>query len=156
MIRKNKCELLSTIRRVGSKPINSETAGFLAICWAAYRALCLAEESEGMEEVEESNTHFDLQMAKKWVNGMVNSDGSHGPHWSMEKTREIQEKFDINCDETKFWVVINSLYSDYREALVRNNASNLETYACLAKAWLNDPDAVPNKLEAYFTYIVKH
>lgn len=35
-------------------------------------------------------------------------------------------------------------------------ASTLELYACLAKAWIEDQDAVPNKLAAYYTYVVKH
>ena len=52
-------------------------------------------------------------------------------------------------------MVLNSLYSDYDQALKKNNASTLELYACLAKAWLEDQDAVSNKLAAYYTYVVK-
>lgn len=29
----------------------------------------------------------------------------------------------------------------------------LELYACLAKAWIEDQDAVPNKLAVYYTYM---
>lgn len=56
----------------------------------------------------------------------------------------------------EFWVVINSLYSDYDQALKKNNASTLEMYACLAKAWIEDQDAVPNKAAVYYTYVVQH
>ena len=56
----------------------------------------------------------------------------------------------------EFYVVLNSLYSDYDQALKKNNASNLELYACLAKSWIEDKDAVPNKAAAYYTYVVKH
>lgn len=27
---------------------------------------------------------------------------------------------------------------------------------CIAKAWIEDQDAVPNKAAAYYTYVVKH
>lgn len=46
--------------------------------------------------------------------------------------------------------------SPYDQALKKNNASTLELYACLAKAWIEDQDAVPDKLAAYYTYVVKH
>lgn len=99
---------------------------------------------------------FNRQMAEDWAHGMRNADGTMGPHWSMEKTKEVQKQYGINCDETEFWAVLNSIYSDYCEALKKNNASNLETYVCLAKAWIEDRDAVPNKAAAYFTYVVEH
>ena len=44
----------------------------------------------------------------------------------------------------EFYVVINSLYSDFDHALKKNNASTLELYVCLTKAWIEDQDAVPN------------
>ena len=56
----------------------------------------------------------------------------------------------------EFWVVLNFLYSRYDQGLKKNNASTLELYACLSKAWIEDQDAVPNKLAAYYTYVVKH
>lgn len=153
-IKANKEDLICTIRKYGSKPLTPETLSFLNSCRGAYKALCLAEESDHSDS--EDTPSFNLQMAEEWAGGMVNSDGSRGPHWSMEETRRFQEQFGIRCDEAKFWAVINSLYSDYQEALVANNASNLKTYVSLAQAWINDEDAVPDKAYAYFTHIVKH
>ena len=51
--------------------------------------------------------------------------------------------------------MLQPLYSDYDQALKKNNASTLELYACLAKAWIEDQDAVPDKLAAYYTYVFK-
>ena len=99
---------------------------------------------------------FNRQMAEEWVSQMRNADGTRGPHFSMDKAKEVMKQYNVDCDPMEFWVVINSLYSDYDQALKKNNASTLELYACLAKAWIEDQDAVPNKLSAYYTYVVKH
>jgi 3-deoxy-D-arabino-heptulosonate 7-phosphate (DAHP) synthase class II len=87
---------------------------------------------------------------------MENADGTRGPHFTLEKAKEIMKQYNVDCDPLEFYVVLNSLYSDYDQALKKNNASNLELYACLAKAWIEDKDAVPNKAAAYYTYVVKH
>ena len=99
---------------------------------------------------------FNRQMAEEWVSRLQNADGTRGPHFSMEKSKEIMKQYNVDCDPTEFWVVINSLYSDYDQALKKNNASTLELYACLAKAWIEDQDAVPYKAAAYYTYVVMH
>ncbi len=99
---------------------------------------------------------FNRQMAEEWVSRMENADGTRGPHFTLEKAKEIMKQYNVDCDPLEFYVVLNSLYSDYDQALKKNNASNLELYACLAKAWIEDKDAVPNKAAAYYTYVVKH
>lgn len=99
---------------------------------------------------------FNRQMAEEWVSQMRNADGTRGPHFSMDKAKEVMKQYNVDCDPLEFYVVINSLYSDYDQALKKNNASTLELYACLAKAWIEDQDAVPDKLAAYYTYVVKH
>ena len=96
---------------------------------------------------------FNRQMAEEWVSRMQNADGTRGPHFSMEKAKEVMKQYNVDCDPTEFWVVINTLYSNYDQALKKNNASTLELYACLAKAWIEDQDAVPDKASAYYTYV---
>ena len=99
---------------------------------------------------------FNRQMAEEWVSQMRNSDGTRGPHFSVEKAKEVMKQYNVDCDPMEFWVVLNFLYSRYDQGLKKNNASTLELYACLSKAWIEDQDAVPNKLAAYYTYVVKH
>lgn len=99
---------------------------------------------------------FDKRMAMEWTAGMVNADGTKGPHWTLEQTTDAMKKHGVDCDPVEWFAVMNSLYSDYCEALKKNNASTMETYVCLAKAWLDDDDAIENKAAAYFTYIVEH
>lgn len=110
----------------------------------------------GMAQTPKVIPVFSRQMAEEWVSKMQNADGTRGPHFSMEKTKQMQKEYSVDCDPMEFWTVVNSLYSDYDQALKKNNASTLELYACLAKAWIEDQDAVPNKLAAYYTYVVKH
>lgn len=100
--------------------------------------------------------HFDRKMAMEWTKGMENADGTKGPHWTMEQTNKAMADYNVDCDPVEFWAVMNSLYSDYCEALKKANASTLETYVWLAKAWIKDKDAVPDKAAAYFTYVVEH
>lgn len=98
---------------------------------------------------------MDLKMAMEWTHNMRNADGTVGPHWTLDKTKDLQKQYGVECDAVEFYAVLNSIYSDYCEALKKNNASTLETYVCLAKAWIEDKDAVKDKAAAYYTYIVE-
>lgn len=98
---------------------------------------------------------FDRQMAMDWTKDLVNADGTKGPYWTMEQINKIMQDYKVDCDPAEFWAVMNSLYSDYCEVLKKVNAT-VDTYVGLAKAWINDPDAVPNKAAAYYTHVVEH
>lgn len=163
-IEKNKAELLSDIRKLANAPLNANRAALLVESLDAYDALCrvamYADEHSAHEETEdfEGDTEpaFSHQMAAAWADSLQNADGTKGPHFSREKAREIQRQYAVDCDPVLFWAVLNSLYSDYDEALKKNNASTTEMYACLARAWIMDADAVPDKAAAYYRYIVQH
>lgn len=100
--------------------------------------------------------HFDRQMAMDWTKGLANVDGTKGPHWTIEETNKLLKQYSLDCDPEKFWAVMNSLYSDYCEALRESGISTPEVYVRLAKAWIKDKDAVSDKAAAYYTYIVEH
>lgn len=95
-------------------------------------------------------------LAMRWVKGMKNADGSTGPHWTMDQANQIMEQMKIQCDEVEFFVALNMMYSDYCKVAKRYNCSTMEFYASLAKAFLNDTDAQPNKLMRYYECIVEH
>lgn len=163
-IERNKAELWVDIRKLANMPLNAATADKLTDSMAAYDVLCRVamyageqsahEDAEGSEGNEKPT--FSSQMAEKWTESLQNADGTKRPHFSREKVREIQRQYGVDCDPVLFWAVINSLYSDYDEALKKNNASTIEMYACLTKAWIKDADAVPDKAAAYYMYIVQH
>ncbi len=98
---------------------------------------------------------FDREDAKEWTRDMENEDGTKGPHWTWEQTRQIMEQQKINCDEAEFYAAVNMMYSDYCKVAKKFNCNTLEFYACMAKAFLDDKDAGPDKLAKYYEYIVK-
>lgn len=83
------------------------------------------------EDDEDEDMEFSEKIADEWTKSMKNEDGSKGPHWSKEQTRAVMVQHGIVCDP-------------------------LEFYAQLAKAWLDDKDAVEDKAAAYYAYVVKH
>ncbi|MBD5162251.1 MAG: hypothetical protein HDT14_09630, partial [Oscillibacter sp.] len=91
----------------------------------------------------------------RWVADMENADGTHGGHWKMEQTEQVREKHSIDCDPVMFYAAMNMMYSDYCKAIEKANAGSVELYACMAKAFLDDKDAMPHKLERYYHYIAE-
>lgn len=98
---------------------------------------------------------FSRELAKEWTNGMENEDGSRGPHWTMEQTSQVLEQKGFHCDPVEFFAILNSIYSDYSAIAKKHNVNNMDFYADMAKAWLEDKDAVKDKAAAYFEYVVK-
>ena len=51
---------------------------------------------------------------------------------------------------------MNMIYSDYCVVAEKLGTSTAEFYAGMAKAFLDDKDAQPDKLGRYYEYIVEH
>lgn len=94
--------------------------------------------------------------AKHWLMRIRNADGSMGAHWNVDQTSGMMEKLGIACDECDFWVTMNMLYSDYCGVAKKYGVDNAEFFGCMAAAFLNDEDAVDDKLVAYYDCIVEH
>lgn len=99
---------------------------------------------------------FTPEVAKKWVDGMENEDGTKGAHWNLEQVKQIMAQRGINEDPYTFWAVLNSVYSDDVKIAKKFNVNNIDYYVDRACAWLKDKDAVKDKAAAYFEYVVKH
>lgn len=113
------------------------------------------QEDDGLEQ---SQPHLTIEMANQWVGNMVNADGTRGGHWTLEQAKQIMSVKNIQDDPIRFWVAICATYSDFCEAFKKNNVgNNLAMYVDAALAfWLNDEDAVEDKLAAYYLHVVKH
>lgn len=96
---------------------------------------------------------FTREIAEEWTSHMENEDGSKGPHWSMEQTKQVQAQRGIECDPLEFWVAMNMIYSDYCKAAKKANANTIDFYADMAKSFLDDKDAPQDKLARYYFYI---
>lgn len=99
---------------------------------------------------------FNRRMAEEWTGRMKNEDGSKGPHWTMDQTKQMMKQKDIDCDETEFYAVLNAMYSDFSGVAQKHGVHKQDFYLDLAKAFLEDKDSVKDKAAAYYMYIVKH
>lgn len=163
-IKENMEELRAKMKTLCEEPLTSKSIEWLVMYHKAYKAMCEIcghRDHDDVYKVDVSvmdgdTPHFDRQMAMDWTAGMENVDDTEGPYWSMEETDKYYSKMGMTCDKLEWWAVMNSVYSDYCEALRESGVSTPEVYARLARAWINDKDAVPDKAAAYYTYIVKH
>ena len=115
---------------------------------------CLEGGREKYAAKEDEIAPLTREQAMKWVADMENADGTRGGHWSMEETEEIRRQRGIDCDPVMFYTAMNMMYSDYCKAAERTGAASLDFYAYMARAFLDDTDAAPNKLARYYRYIV--
>ena len=99
---------------------------------------------------------MDERTAKRWVNHMQNADGSEGEKWSMEQAEQIMRQAGIDCEPAEFYAVLNAIYSDYAEVAKKHHMDTVEYYVDMARAWLEDEDAVKHKAMAYYECVVKH
>lgn len=97
------------------------------------------------------------EQATDWTAHMVNTDGSTGPHWSMEQTEIVKNQRGINWNALEFWVAMNMVYSDYSEVFKTYGVRDkIYLYADIAYAFLADADAEPGKLAKYYNSIISH
>lgn len=94
--------------------------------------------------------------AKDWMMHIRNGDGRTGPHWSIDQTNKLLEKKQLDCEAHEFWAAMNMLYSDYGDAAKKFGVDNADFFACMAEAFLDDDDAVEDKLAVYYDCIVEH
>lgn len=103
---------------------------------------------------------LDRETAEKWVREMDNEDPSRptGARWSMEEIKPYAVKYGIKPDSEKyieFYAMMNAMYSDYCEVAKKHNVNNPDFYAAMAKAWMEDKDAVHNKTAMYYECCVE-
>ncbi len=102
-----------------------------------------------------SEMEFDRQTADEWVKEMQNMDGSKGPHWNREQVQQFMRQTGFQGNPEEFYAIMNAMYSDYCAVAKKFGFDRPEVYAHLAKAFLDDEDAVEDKAAIYFHYIVE-
>ena len=92
--------------------------------------------------------HFSDWLLEKATKGMINEDGSTGPHWTLDQTNMVARQNGIVFDkfnEYDWNYVMNMMYSDYYGA-VSNDTS---AYVKLSRKFLDDKDAKEGKALHY-------
>ena len=98
------------------------------------------------------------EKAQAWVEQMQGEGGSDGETWTFEEIEEIAKKNGIPKQEKKLvelYAVMNMLASDYYKVAEEFDVLNDEFFVCMAKAFINDKDAVPDKVAMYYECIAK-
>jgi hypothetical protein len=85
--------------------------------------------------------------AGEWIRSMR----PLGMHWTLEQTNEVHKEHKLEIDKIDFWAMMNAMYNDYHDIF----QDNVETYISLAKDFICDEDAEPNKTYIYWKNIAK-
>ena len=87
------------------------------------------------------------EMAKDIVSKMK----PFGEKWTIQQTESMQQDYKLNLRPMDFYVVINSAYNDFKNIF----SDNIELYIRYAEDFINDEDAVKDKVYLYYTTIPK-
>lgn len=112
-----------------------------------------------MEQMHhDHHTPLDKETVMAWVDGMVDGDGVHGGKYSWHQAQQYAMNKGITGHQRQleFYAAMNAMYSDFHEAGKKFGCDRPEFYACLAKLFIEDPDAVEDKVSAYYHHVVKH
>lgn len=95
------------------------------------------------------------ETAEEWTHAMKNADGSTGEHWTYEQTEQVRKHQAAHCKPVEFYVTMNMLWSDYGKVAEKFGVNNVDFWAALSEAFLNDADAAPDKVENYRRYVAE-
>lgn len=97
---------------------------------------------------DEMSQPVDEHTARMWVQKM---DG--GEHFKLEQAEQQRNAICPDCDKYEFYVAMNAMWNDHCETAKKMNVDRPDYYAHLAKDFLKDKDAKPNKLRRYMEHI---
>lgn len=179
-IEKNKDILQDEIEHLTQAPLTLAVAEKLSVFHGALMAMCMMEKDPHSHEkyyeghrheksYEDHVSHYrehgkesygkmmprDDRSLRGWVEHMENADGTMGPHWTMDQAEKVMSQKQIAMNPEDFWAALNMIYSDYCGVASEMGVNHIDFYAAMALAFLNDPDAVPDKLGAYRRHVAK-
>ena len=77
--------------------------------------------------------------------------------WSWEEVKAVQKSLGDEHNTTKMWAAVNATWSDMGKVLEEIGITKPEQVMKLARAfWLEDEDAIEDKMQRYYEEIVKH
>lgn len=146
-IQSYRCNLADSIIKYMNAPVNTkyvEAVDSMVQCYMHISEL---------ERIIDKDFDFTPEDAEKWLLGMENSDGTKGPHWTLEQTNVYKPD---GVSEYCWECALNMMYSDYYKTAVKHGVNNVDFYVDLAKDFLFDKDAKSprEKISAYFNCIV--
>lgn len=74
-----------------------------------------------------------------------------GQYWSYQQVRDWCKSKGVDKDITNWYLVLNMVYNDYCSVAKHFGLQEDDDfYWCMAKCFIEDPDAKPFKVEKYF------
>lgn len=115
------------------------------------------EHDEDEEDEDDEDEKLNREQAEKWVREMKTPDDKPLQPVAMSEIQRIAPNYGIEGEHklVEFWLVTNMMKSDYQDMGAKYAGNAVDFYAGLAKDWLHDKDAVPNKLKMYKKYIAQ-
>lgn len=100
---------------------------------------------------------FDKQTAMEWVDSMEDKEGVKGGMYSWHQAQQYGRNLGITGEERliEFYAAMNAMHSDFRAVAKKFGVDRAEFYAHMAKAFIEDPDAVEDKVAKYYECIAK-
>lgn len=102
------------------------------------------------------------EAAQEWVDSMEYFDETGKKHtggkWGMAEVKPFAGKMGVPIEGEEFYefyAMMNAMYADYMAVARKFGVTSPEYYAGMAKAWMDDPDAVDGKTMLYYDCIVK-
>lgn len=149
----------------GSHP---EAVRDLAALIIVRKHLCEGEECSLQTAMTESHRvqhadhrHGHERLSKEtilaWVDGMVDDDGVKGGKYTWHQAQQYALNKGITDEQRQLemYAIMNAMYADYHHVATKFGVDRPDFYACMAKAWLEDVDAVEDKVAKYYEYIVR-
>lgn len=123
------------------------------------------EHHTGGERMQKGSTmehgiRFGKEEALEWVRSMrgVDKNIPVGGKWTPDQVEPLAKKYGIPVDGPMWWefyAMVNAMYADYSEVAKRFNITSPDYYAMMAKAFMEDKDAMPDKVALYYEYIAQ-
>ena len=106
---------------------------------------------QAMEYMGKMHHSFNEEDAKEWAKSM-----NPPARWTKDQTTAVMRQNGYSHKPCEFWVVMNMLFSDYGKTMIKNNMDKPEIWAALSHDFLDDDDAVKDKVGRYWRAVVKH
>ena len=103
------------------------------------------------EEHDAGAYKVDEHKAREWVRKMTT-----GEHFPAELTEQHRTNIFPDGNKWEFYVAMNAMYADYNKTAKRIGMDKPEFYAYLAKDFIADDDAGPDKVGKYMSIIPRH
>lgn len=118
---------------------------------------------ELMSEIEDKDYHEEMErriyeisegkvLNEEKARHLIEHMKPFGMKWEMNDTETVRNNYGFtDIRPVDFWITMNSAYNDYNDIF----KDNIEMYARYSKDFIQDEDAVEDKVYYYFSMIPK-